>query len=265
MHPKLIEIGDFFLPTYGLLVAIGFLAGLLVARHLARRAGLDVEAVTNTGVYAALAGLAGAKLLLILFDWRYYAQRPGEIFSLATLQAGGVFYGGLIAALVTAAIYGHKKSLPWLKTADVYAPGLALGHAIGRLGCFSAGCCWGTRCDLPWAVTFRDPEAHRLVGVPLNEPLHPTQLYESAASLLVFAFLWRRFQRQPETGGEILGWYLALYSAARFLVEFFRYHDHPNPLGGPLSTVQWLSLGWIVLGLWLIRSQPGRRATKAKL
>lgn len=252
MHPKLVQIGDFFLPTYGVFVALGFLMGLLVATRLARRAGLPVDTITNLGVYTALAGLAGAKLLLIVMDWRYYAAHPEEIVSLSTLQAGGVFFGGLIAALFMAAWYSHKRGIPWLDGADVYAPALALGQAIGRLGCFSAGCCWGKPTSLPWAVTFRDPEAHRLVGVPLYQPLHPTQLYESAASFLIFAFLWKRSQ-QAHSSGQILGWYLVLSSCARFWIEFVRDHPQPNPMGGPFSLTQWLALALFLVGVWLVR------------
>ena len=182
MYPELFHIS--FLHTYGVLVALAFLAGLWMVTRLARQAGLDAEAVFNLGFYCAIAAIAGAKLMMILVDLPYYTEHPREIFSLATLQAGGVFYGGLLAALAVAAWQLRRTSLPALRTADVFAPGIALGHGIGRLGCFSAGCCWGVECHLPWAVKFTDPAANQLVGVPLNLPLHPTQLYESFAEFL---------------------------------------------------------------------------------
>ena len=250
MLPKLIGSGDFFLPTYGVLVALAFLTALWLSARLARRSGLNPDEVTNLGVYCALAGLAGAKLLMLVFEWRDYVRNPGEIFSLATLRAGGVFHGGLIVALVVAFLYMRRKNLPGLKTADAFAPGLALGHAIGRLGCFSAGCCWGAACDRPWAVTFTNPDAHELVGVPLDVPLHPTQLYEAGAEAIIFAVLYHRFAR-PHRDGAILGLYLILYGVARFLVEFVRAHQQPNPFGGPLSSTQWLALGLLVLGVYL--------------
>jgi hypothetical protein len=161
MLPQLIHIGDFFVPTYGVLVAAGFLLALWLATRLAARAGLDKEAVLNLGIYCGLAGILGAKLLMIVLDLGYYLRNPGELFSMSTLQAGGVFYGGLILALITAFWYMRKSRLPGLATSDVFAPGLALGHAVGRLGCFAAGCCWGLECHRPWAVTFEDPAAHR--------------------------------------------------------------------------------------------------------
>ncbi|MGH7246634.1 MAG: prolipoprotein diacylglyceryl transferase, partial [Pseudomonadota bacterium] len=185
MLPKLITIGGFYLPTYGVLVAIAFLAALTITVRLARRSGLDGELITNLAVYCALAGLAGAKVLMILFDFNDYVQHPSEIFSFSTLQAAGVFQGGFVLAILTAFLYMRRHALPFLLTADAFAPGIVIGHAIGRLGCFAAGCCWGKACSLPWAVTFRNPEANRLVGVPLNVPLHPTQLYELIAYSVV--------------------------------------------------------------------------------
>jgi len=250
MHPKLFSIGDFFLPTYGVLVAVAFLAALWLAGRLARRAGLNAEDVTNLGVYCALAGLAGAKLLMFVFDWDYYSSNPGEIFSLSTLRAGGVFHGGLIVALITAAVYMRRKRLPGLKTADVFAPALALGHAIGRLGCFAAGCCWGVACDRSWAVTFTDPEAHRLVGVPLNTPLYPTQLMESLSEAVIAVVLYGLI-RKPHRDGLIIGMYLVLYGVVRFVVEFYRFHQQPNPWDGPFSSTQWIALVLLLGGVFL--------------
>ncbi len=175
MLPYLFTIFGFRLPTYGLLVALAFLTALALTARLARRSGLDSETVLNLGIYCAMAGIAGAKLFMILVDFSDYARDPRLLFSLSTLQAAGIFYGGLIAALVVAYFYMRKKQLPMLATADVLAPGIALGHSIGRLGCFAAGCCWGKQAILPWAVTFTKPEAHDLVGVPLGVPLSPAR------------------------------------------------------------------------------------------
>lgn len=251
MFPKLFTIGDFYLPTYGVLVALAFLIALAITVRLARRSQLNGELVTNLAVYCALAGLAGAKVLMFLFDFDYYRQHPSEIFSLATLQAAGVFQGGLVLAIITAVLYMRRHKLPFLKTADAFAPGIAIGHSIGRLGCFSAGCCWGKACSLPWAVTFRNPVANQLVGVPLNVPLHPTQLYELATEALVFVFLYWRFGREHRAG-EILGLYLVLSSSARFVIEFYRYHEQALPFGLPLSITQWIALALLAVGIWLL-------------
>lgn len=245
MYPEIFHLS--FLHTYGFLVALAFLAGLWMAARLGKQAGLDPNIVTNLGIYCALAAIAGAKVMMFLVDLPYYAAHPSEIFSLSTLEAGGVFYGGLLGALAIAAWYMRKTHLPALLTADVFAPGIALGHGIGRLGCFSAGCCWGVESHLPWAVTFTNPVANQLVGVPLNTPLHPTQLYESFAEFLIFGILYWRIRR-PHTTGSIISLYLMLYSTARFIVEFFRFHEQGNLWGGPLDTSQWLSIGLFLLG-----------------
>jgi phosphatidylglycerol:prolipoprotein diacylglycerol transferase len=249
MLPKLFTIGSFSLPTYGVLVAAAFLVALWITSRLAREAKLNSESVINLGVYCALAGILGAKLLMIALDPTFRAH-PAEIFSLSTLQSAGIFYGGLIAALITAFFYMRHSGLPLLKTCDIFAPGLALGHGIGRLGCFAAGCCWGRPTHLPWAVTFTNPDA-RAVGVPLGVPLHPTQLYESFAEVIICGILFF-FARRPHKSGAILGGYLALYGTVRFLVEFLREHDESNPLGGPFSLEQWISVALVAAGVYLI-------------
>jgi phosphatidylglycerol---prolipoprotein diacylglyceryl transferase len=252
MYPEIFHLS--FLHTYGVLVAIAFLSALWLAGRLGRRAGLDAEAVTNLGIYCALAAIVGAKVMMFIVDIPHYVQNPGEIFTFATLQAGGVFYGGLIAALLVAWWYMRKMKLPPLATADVFAPAIALGHGIGRLGCFSAGCCWGVEAHVPWAVTFTNPAANEITGVPLGRPLHPTQLYEAFAEFAIFAFLYWRVQR-GHAKGEILGLYLMLYSTARFLVEFFRVHEQGNLFNGPLDTSQWISLVLFGVGAYLVAAR----------
>src|SRR5205085_130579 len=200
MLPYLFTIFGFHIPTYGLLVAIAFLVALAITAKLARRNGLDAEVVMNLAIYCAMAGILGAKLMMILVDFGEYVRNPSLIFSLGTLQAAGIFYGGLILALLTAYFYMRSKKLPMLATLDVLAPGAALGHAIGRLGCFAAGCCWGKPASLPWGVTFRDPYANQMFGTPVGIPLHPTQLYEAAAEALTFLFLLARWKRRGFEG-----------------------------------------------------------------
>jgi len=245
MYPELFHVS--LLHTYGVLVALGFLAGLWVAGRLGLRAGVNAEHITNLGLYCALAALAGAKLMMFVVDARYYWEHPGQIFSVETLRAGGIFYGGLLAALAVAAWYLHKTRLPALTVADAFAPGIALGHGIGRLGCFAAGCCWGRPTHLPWAVTFTNPVANEIVGVPLSIPLHPTQLYESAAELAIFGILYWRFGR-THRAGDVISLYLMLYCAARFVVEFYRYHEQGNLWGTPLDASQWISLALFAAG-----------------
>jgi phosphatidylglycerol:prolipoprotein diacylglycerol transferase len=251
MFPKLIDTGSFYLPTYGLLVALGFLAGLYVTTRLARSAGLDTEKVNNAAIYCALAGLLGAKLFMFLFDWRIYLRNPLEIFTLETLQAAGVYQGGFLAAFVAGGWLIRRYGLPLLLTMDAFAPGVAVGQAIGRLGCLAAGCCWGAQCDRPWAITFTNPEANRLTGVPLGIPLHPAQIYESIANVAIAVVLYRLFLRRPPAG-TVIAWYLIAYSAVRFLIEFFRFHAQELPFGGPFSNTQWIALAMAGGGVWIL-------------
>jgi phosphatidylglycerol:prolipoprotein diacylglycerol transferase len=153
----------------------------------------------------------------------------------------------------------RRQNLPILATCDIFAPGIALGQAIGRLGCLSAGCCWGIPTHVPWAITFRNPQAGELTGVPLGIPLHPTQLYESVADALIFLFLYFQIAR-AHTSGTILGWYLTLYSAARFAIEFFRFHEQGLHAG--LSYTQWISLATFAAGVSLL-SAPIFRSQQA--
>src|SRR5579884_2858807 len=125
MFPRLISIGNFFLPTYGVLVAIGFLVGLYLTVRLAKDMGLQPELVANLGIYSGIAGLVGGKLGMFLFDWGVYWNNPRQIFSWETLQAAGVYQTGLVLALIVAVLYIRRHRLPWLQTLDVFAPGIA--------------------------------------------------------------------------------------------------------------------------------------------
>ena len=259
MFPKLISVGSFVLPTYGVPVVSGLIVGLMIAARLGQREGLEKDQVYNLGVYLALAGIIGSKAALIIQEWDYYRLNPSHLFSFATLQSGGIFYGGLIAAILTGVWYTRRSRLPFLKTADAFAPGVAVGHALGRMGCFAAGCCWGEPTSLPWGVTFTNPYSREIVGVPLNVPLHPTQLYEALAELGIFVFLYSQF-RKKQFDGQILGWYLLLYSTARFVIEIFRSHAVDAVLWeGGLSAAQGISLVLFGIGIWLLWLGPYRR------
>jgi phosphatidylglycerol---prolipoprotein diacylglyceryl transferase len=268
MHPRLLTIpaiellgrsvGPFTIHTYGVLLAVAFLAGLWVVSRQARRAGLDANRITDMAVWVLIAGLIGAKVLLVAVDWRYFGRNPREITSV--LQSGGVFYGGLIGGVLVAWWYVRRHHLAGWRTADVLVPGVALGQAIGRLGCFSAGCCWGKATQVPWAVTFTDVFAARAVGTPMDTPVHPSQLYESFATLLILLFLLWLAPRKRFDGQVTLA-YVALYSAARFGLEFFRGDaDRGSWFGGMLSTSQLIA---IVLLLGVAVLLPRVRKSRA--
>ncbi len=254
MHPRLLTIpsfdligrtwGPFTLHTYGFLLAVAFLLGLWVASRQAKRAQLDAAKITDMAVWVLIAGLVGAKLLLVGVEWRYFARNPRDAFSI--FQSGGVFYGGLVAGILVAWLLARYYGLPGWRTADVLAPGVAIGQAIGRLGCFSAGCCWGKATSVPWAVTFTDVYAARAVGTPIDTPIHPSQLYESAAVFLIFLFLVWLAPRKRFHGQVTLA-YVALYSAARFVLEFWRGDsDRGTWFGNQVSTSQLIALALLV-------------------
>jgi phosphatidylglycerol---prolipoprotein diacylglyceryl transferase len=258
MFPKVLTIHSFVLPTYGVLVATGFITGLAVSIRLAQREGLSKELIYNLGIYLALAGMIGSKLFLLFQDRSYYWENPRQIFSLSTLQSGGVYYGGLLVSIAVAFWFARANGIQFVKLGDVFAPGIAIGHALGRLGCFSAGCCWGLPTSLPWGVTFTNPYSHDVVGVPLGVKIHPTQLYEAAAEAVIFVFLYLRYPKK-RFDGQILGWYLMLYPTARFLVEFLRSHEGEALFWGGISDAQAVSLLLIGAAVWLLWLSPRRR------
>src|SRR5215831_7653027 len=141
MHPILVGYGPITVYTYGVLLAAAYLFGLQLARVGAKTRGLDANRVLDLGIYIIISALLGAKLLLLVTDYRTFAANPRELLTLA--RSGGVFYGGLILAVVVALWYIRKIGLPLWTTCDVFAPGIALGHVVGRFGCFFAGCCYG--------------------------------------------------------------------------------------------------------------------------
>jgi phosphatidylglycerol:prolipoprotein diacylglycerol transferase len=251
MHPVLFRLGSLTVHSYGTLLACGILLGLWLAQRRARPAGLNPDSVWNVGVYMILAALVGAKVWLVLAFWDYYRANPSEIFSLGTLQAGGVWYGGMLTALAVVIFYTRRTKLPLLSLIDVYAAPLSLGHGIGRLGCFSAGCCYGKPTAVAWGVVFHDEYAHQLVGTPLEIRLHPTQLYEAGAEFLIFSTLLFLDARKHRPG-QVFGTYVFLYGIARFTIEFFRGDPGRTLLfGGAVSIMQIVSIGLMALGIWL--------------
>jgi phosphatidylglycerol---prolipoprotein diacylglyceryl transferase len=262
VHPQLFHYGRFFLPTYGLLVATGVLLGLWISVRNAQREGIDPDKVWNLGILVVLSGIVGAKILYVAYDWSSYTHWT-DIFSLSTLQAGGVFSGGLIGALVAAAWYIRKEHLPPLATCDVCMPGLAFGHAIGRLGCFAAGCCFGKPTNAWWGVTFTNQVAHQLVETPLNQALQPTQLFEFAVELANFFFLmW--LLRRKKFDGQVFGAYLIVYGVARFFIEFLRGDPgRGSVFGGLISGTQLIAIGLVVLGgfIWWLKGGAQKPAT----
>lgn len=241
------------------MAALGMIFGLTTVFRLARFRGMDPEQMWNLGGVAAFSGIVGSKLLLLLLDWRDYVSDPGRIFSIATLQSGGVFSGGLLMAILCVWWYVRRHNIPFLSAADVFAPGVAIGHAFGRIGCLAAGCCFGRETHVPWAITFHNPWAAEFSGTPLNQPLHPTQLYEFFAEAINFAFLYWLCKRK-KFEGQIIALFMIVYGIERFVFEFFRGDPGRGEVfGGLMSGTQLIALGLVVSGFAIyLRRTPLR-------
>ena len=256
MYPELFSIGPITIYSYGVLLAASYLLGLWLAMRRAKQWGLDPTRVLDLGIYIIIAALIGAKLLLLIVDFDQFSSSPQDLLSLA--RSGGVFYGGLILAVVVAFWYIAHHRLPFWTTCDVFAPGIALGHVTGRLGCLAAGCCYGKPADVAWAITFTNPLAAANVGTPLGIPLHPTQIYEAGAELLILVLLLATERHGRRFPGRTFWLYMLLYAISRYVVEIYR-GDPRGELFG-ISTSQFISLVLaplsIVMLVWLSRSAP---------
>jgi len=215
MHPILVHFGSFTLYTYGFFLAMGFLAAIWFSKRNARFYDLKPDDISDLFFVILISGIVGARLLYVIINFDDFKASPLDIFKL--WNGGLVFFGGFMGAVAASIVTIRIKNLPFFKTADTIAPGVALGHGIGRLGCFFAGCCYGRQCDLPIAVQFSHPDSL----APLHVPLHPTQIYMVAANLILFLILIF-LQRRKRFHGMIFLSYIILYSVFRFIIEFFR-------------------------------------------
>jgi phosphatidylglycerol:prolipoprotein diacylglycerol transferase len=241
MYPVIFHIGSFPVNTYGVFLALAFLCAIFVTVRLATRDGLPKERIYDLCLWLLLSSLIGSKLLMLFTEPEYRAN-PKLLFSLDFLRSGGVFYGGLIGAVLAGFFLMRRWKLPWWKTADACAPGIALGNFFGRQGCFSAGCCWGKPTTLPWGVQFTEA-GHEVTGVPTGIHLHPTQLYESFTMLIVFFFLlW--LHKKKKFSGQVILAYAVIYATVRFLIEFVRDDPRGDVLG--LTTLTGLSTSQLI-------------------
>lgn len=250
MYP-FVDLRLFRLPTYGLLLCVAILLGVPMAVRRMQEVGIDREFA-----YAYLSLTVGVALLGAKLTDGVIA---GGALSLNTLAfGGGTFLGGFLLAALACYFAAYRTKIPLLLLGNACAPSLALGVAIVRIGCFAASCDYGKATDLPWAVVFTRPEAARLTGVPLGVPLHPSQLYESALGLVLFASLLV-LERKPRRQGALIFAFAGLYSAGRFSLEFLR-GDISRGFWGPFSTSQWLSLLVLVVFSALYLRPIGQRS-----
>ncbi|MCJ7772827.1 MAG: prolipoprotein diacylglyceryl transferase [Desulfobacterales bacterium] len=215
MYPTLLNLGKFTIYTYGFFLAMGFLAGIFLAKHEAKRVGEDPDKILDLAFYILIAAIVGSRIFYVATNLKAYLTAPLEIFKI--WNGGLVFYGGFIAAFITALIYMRIKNMPVWKTTDIMAPPLALGQTLGRLGCFFAGCCYGEACELPWAVTFTRPDTLAPIGISI----HPTQLYSALSNFIIFIFLFS-FRKKKKFEGQLFWTYVFLYGVTRSIIEIFR-------------------------------------------
>jgi len=257
VHPILFRFGPMTIYSYGVCVALAFLLGIITTAARARRYGWPPECIYDTSIYVILGALIGSRLFYIAQNMHEFIASPLDMFMV--WKGGLEYYGGVIGAILAAIVYLKKKRINVLECFDLYAPSLALAHAIGRIGCFFNGCCFGRLCALPWAVVFPEGspayECHFYEkgiiapGQVYSAPVHPTQIYEALIELGIFVILSFCFSRK-KFHGQIFWLYLVLYGAGRFLVEFLR-ADNPAlvRIGGcGLSSPQLMSLGMLIAG-----------------
>jgi phosphatidylglycerol:prolipoprotein diacylglycerol transferase len=240
MIPDTLRIGPIPIHLFGVFLALGILAaGWVVGKEFQRR-GYDEQLGSSVVFWAVVGGLVGARLWIVIDGWTEFLDAPVKVL---IANGGFVWYGGLVGGAAAATLVFRRHGVPWLRGADCVAPGLAIGQAIGRIGCqLSGDGDWGRETMLPWGMAY----PHAVVGwdKPPGVVVHPTPVYEMVAYLLVFAFLWRR-RHEAAPDGTTFAWYLVLACGARFLIEFVRINP-PVVLG--LSQAQLMSVALVAIG-----------------
>jgi phosphatidylglycerol:prolipoprotein diacylglycerol transferase len=263
VHPVAIDLGWLKIHWYGILIAIGFLLGIWTACRRGLRQGLDPHQLSDLAMWLLVGALLGARTLHVISYWdSEFKGRPlVEIFK---IQNGGlVFYGGLIGAVLAGSVFIRLKKLPFYKTADALAPSIALGSVFGRFGCLMTGCCFGRVCSLPWGIRFPDQslaweQQERLHLIGQHDPalpVHPTQLYDAFANLLLYvALAW--LYRRKRFDGQVFAVFLVGYAVLRSTVELFR-GDYlaPQMIAG-LTPGQLVSVGTALAGIALLLFLP---------
>ncbi|MFH1379669.1 MAG: prolipoprotein diacylglyceryl transferase [bacterium] len=246
MHPILFKFHRIVVYTYGLCVAIGALLGMGYIRWQGVKIPLTPKQIYDLVFYVLVSGLIGARLCYVIINIKEFDQFV-DIFKI--WEGGLVFYGGLIGGFITFIILLKLWKINFFAGADVFAPALMLAHSIGRIGCFFAGCCYGSQTSLPWGITFTNPFSL----APLGAALQPTQIYAAAGNFIIFIFLHIRSLRK-KYHGEILLWYIILYGIFRFCVEIFR-ADSRGPEFLSMTIMQYFSL--FIAGAGIILMKKG--------
>jgi phosphatidylglycerol:prolipoprotein diacylglycerol transferase len=277
------------LHSYGLMIAAGFMVAIALAQREARRQGQDAERIGDLAFWVLVSALVGSRLYFIAVNWGdYFGDNAWITFHgtrmprvLAVWEGGLVFYGGFIAAALTAYLYMRRAGMQFLPYADTLIPSVAIGHFFGRLGCFGAGCCWGavSHTHLPWLARFPPVSlAYQSFAARANAsellapdrlttlPVHPTQLYESFGELVLFAVLTLWVRPRKRFHGQVLATWLMAYAVLRTVVELFRGDVERGVVSG-LGVGQWTSVVIFAVGaaVWALGKRQGARAGGAAL
>ena len=255
MHPDLITVGPFTLHTYGVFVAFGFTLAILVTIRIGRTHGFSTQQIMDMAFVMMLWAIVGSRAMYVLMNLGYYKDHPLDVLKI--WQGGLVFSGGMLAVALAMVRYLRRNHLSFWKVGDLWAPAIALGQGIGRIGCFMAGCCHGRATDLPWGVVFKDPQTLAPQGIPL----HPTQLYDFLNGTLIFLILlFVTLKKKYE--GQVFIWFLILHSTARLITERFRGDDRGIIPGTEMTLTQGLAMLILVAGvtaLFLLRSRHDKK------
>lgn len=245
MHPVLFEFGGLTVHTYGFFIAMGVLSGIFFARYEAGRLGMDADRVVDACFYMVIAAIAGSRLFYVFTNFKFFIASPVEIFKI--WNGGLVFYGGFIGAIIVMIVFIKRYRLDLGKFCDVGAVSLPLGHFLGRIGCFFAGCCYGKTCDLPWAIVFRHPDSL----APLNIPIHPTQIYSSLSNLIIFLVLFF-YRTRKSFDGQLFWIYVIFYGVNRSIIELFRGDYRGGDILGLFSISQTIGIMSVVIAVIML-------------
>ncbi|MGM0440808.1 MAG: prolipoprotein diacylglyceryl transferase [Elusimicrobiota bacterium] len=250
MHPELFSIGKLTVYSYGFLLALGMLAGLKLAVKSAKYRNISKKFINGMFPGAILFGLLGSRILYVLLKFSDYFGKDGNIFKIFAFWEGGlVFLGGVIGGLLYLIYFTKKWGYDFKSVGDVLAPGLSLSYGIGRLGCFSAGCCYGKPTDSCIGIVFNHPESLAPPGVSLV----PTQLISSLFGISFSIFLYFYLKtKKTKYPGLVMALFFAGYSMFRIIIEFFR-GDFRGETFLNLTTTQWIALAGILAGIFLFR------------
>ncbi|OPX39006.1 MAG: prolipoprotein diacylglyceryl transferase [Desulfobacteraceae bacterium 4484_190.1] len=260
MYPDLFSIGPFTIHTYGFVVALGFLTGLMVTVRIGKSEGIDQQQVMDMGFVMILSAIIGSRLFYVVMNISFFRCHLIDIFKV--WQGGLVFSGGIVTVILVMFRYVKRHGLSLMKICDMWAPGTAIGQAIGRIGCFMAGCCYGRPTDAKWGVVFSDP--HSLA--PLNIPLHPTQLYSSISGFIIFLILMI-IHAKKKFDGQVFLWLLILHSTARLFIERFRGDDRGIFFNTGMSDTQFVTIIILissVVALIVIKSRMKNQGRRGK-